>query len=365
MELRNVEIMKVGTWNGEKFSLQDLKDIVEAYDKVGYKPPVKLGHVDESAKPDEPAYGWVTALRLEGEKLVADFSDIPEKVAAAIREHRYDAVSSEIFFNIKRAGQTFRRALKAVALLGAAIPAVSGLKPLRESFAGLSADDFERVVSFETDHQENAEMEKLKELMDKVAQLTAQIEQNKADPAKVTSLTADLLKTNEAIVALTNSNNATQKALDEANARIAELAAKDRARDIAERSAKCRIPALRPMIAALYSAAMGTETKVKYLSYGAKKDDKEKEATVSECVDDVVAYLNAQAAKLLSESTSGAPRKDEPTTEDLEDPVEIGNEVDRRTKAYAAEKKVDYAAAMTAVFAADPALKAKYAAIGH
>ena len=60
-------------------------------------------------------------------------SDLPDKLAAGIKDHRFDSVSPEIFFNLTRNGEKFRRALKAVALLGAEIPAVAGLKPLRES----------------------------------------------------------------------------------------------------------------------------------------------------------------------------------------------------------------------------------------
>ncbi len=66
-----------------------------------------------------------------------------------IAARAYAAVSCEIFWDLKRNGRTFPRALKAVALLGAGVPAVSGLKPLYQC---LSLDaDAARVVSHEID----------------------------------------------------------------------------------------------------------------------------------------------------------------------------------------------------------------------
>jgi hypothetical protein len=144
MDIRDVEIFRTGTWNGDEYTEKDLDDMVEAFDKAGYRPPVKLGHSDQVG---EPAYGWVDAIRRVGDRLVADFMDLPQSIYEAIRDRRYDAVSSEIFFNLKRGGEKFRRALKAVALLGAEIPGVAHLKPLRDSFVGLT-EDCARVAAY-------------------------------------------------------------------------------------------------------------------------------------------------------------------------------------------------------------------------
>ena len=131
------EIMRPGTWNGNKFTSKDLEDIASAAPEVGYVPPLKVGH-DESI--GARAWGWVRNIRLAGEKLVADLMDIPESLAAVIRERGYDQLSAEVYLNLDRDGKRFRRALKAVALLGAEVPAVSDLKPLRELFADASTE---------------------------------------------------------------------------------------------------------------------------------------------------------------------------------------------------------------------------------
>lgn len=130
--LKNIEIFKAGTWNGDRYTSADIDDMIAAYDEAGYVPPVKLGH-DEN--PSAAAYGWVRNLRRQGDTLIADFADVPDDLVRLIKDGRYDAVSSEIFMGVKRNGQTFRRLLKAVAVLGAHPPAVSGLKPLRAALA--------------------------------------------------------------------------------------------------------------------------------------------------------------------------------------------------------------------------------------
>ncbi len=140
MDLAGVEIFRSGRWNGDPYSVADLDEMVANFPLVGFQVPVKLGHADD---PGEPAYGWVQSVRRLGDRLVADLIDLPEKVFRAIKERRFDAVSSEIFWDLERDGKTFRRVLKAVSLLGAEIPAVADLKPLREVFRGLVADEDE------------------------------------------------------------------------------------------------------------------------------------------------------------------------------------------------------------------------------
>jgi hypothetical protein len=126
--IHGVEIFAAGVHNGDSFTERDLDDLVASYEDLDYKPAVKLGHTDS---PGAMAYGWVGRVYRRGRKLLADLYDVPAEVFAAIKQRRYDRVSAEIYFNLKRGGQVFRRALKAVALLGAEIPAVAGLAPLR------------------------------------------------------------------------------------------------------------------------------------------------------------------------------------------------------------------------------------------
>lgn len=125
-ELRGVEIFEAGEWNGDTYGVADLDEMVRAAQEVGFTPPIKAGHEDGQG---QPALGWVENLRRVGSKLFADLVALPKAVYEAIKQRRYDRVSAEIFWNLERNGKTFPKALKALALLGAEVPAVD-LKPL-------------------------------------------------------------------------------------------------------------------------------------------------------------------------------------------------------------------------------------------
>lgn len=127
-DISGVEIFSSGSHNGDTYTDKDLDAIVEAYGSLDFKPPLKAGHSKD--KPGMPALGWVDNVRRNGGKLIADFKQIPELLYSAIKDGRYNTVSSEIYWNLTRGGKKYPRALKAVALLGADIPAVAGLRPL-------------------------------------------------------------------------------------------------------------------------------------------------------------------------------------------------------------------------------------------
>lgn len=130
--IENVEIFEAGKWNGEEYTEKDLDDIVSSFNEIGgkIKPFVKLGHSEKQdllQKDGLPAAGWITGLKRVGSKLVANFSSVPEKIYQLIKANAYGRFSSEIFWNLKDEGKTYRRVLRAVALLGADTPAVTSL----------------------------------------------------------------------------------------------------------------------------------------------------------------------------------------------------------------------------------------------
>ena len=144
--VRGVEIFAPGTHNGDPYTEADIDDLVSAFGELDFRPAIKIGHAKDA--PGAPAYGWVTNLRKAGGKLVADFESMHDSVITALKDKRYDRVSSEIYFNLKRGGKQFRRALKAVALLGADVPAVAGLKP-RHKMEFRDAGEFETLAACE------------------------------------------------------------------------------------------------------------------------------------------------------------------------------------------------------------------------
>lgn len=151
----DVPLIRVGTWNPAEgdgtVTLDILNDIVAASQDPRLNIPViKLGHVDERFdNPDyfedgEPAYGQISNLRVtedEGGTLVGDLINIPEMLAD-VMESAYPHRSVEIYFGVQltdQAGEVleeFSAVLTALALLGEAPPAVSGLGAIHESFSG-------------------------------------------------------------------------------------------------------------------------------------------------------------------------------------------------------------------------------------
>lgn len=144
--LEGIEIFAAGKHNGDEYTEADLDAMVEAFGALDFRPPLKAGHVKDT--PGMPALGWIDNLRREGSKLVADFIDMPDLVFNAIKDKLYNTVSAEVYWNFERAGKKFHRALKAVALLGADIPAVANLRPLHEMF-----DDKDAEVHYGEDYE--------------------------------------------------------------------------------------------------------------------------------------------------------------------------------------------------------------------
>lgn len=140
----NVEIFAVGTWHGEPWTEQDLDEIVHNFGALytQVRPPLKLGHhngiqATPGQEPDSaPAFGWVGALRKaqgkSGPVLVADFTHVPRVVRDLIQQRAYSRVSSEIYLGYTdgNKGTQYGKVLRAVALLGSAMPEVKTLQDI-------------------------------------------------------------------------------------------------------------------------------------------------------------------------------------------------------------------------------------------
>lgn len=160
-------IMRAGTWNGIVIKNDDLDNMVAAFSEIKKDIPLKLGHDSKQEilqKDGYPAAGWVRSLKRAGDKLVASFRDIPRAVKELIDNKAYNQVSAEIVWNYSDNGKKYPHFLKGVALLGADLPAVSGL----DSMLALYADETQKTVSINfTDLiKEEGQMDELKKLQD-------------------------------------------------------------------------------------------------------------------------------------------------------------------------------------------------------
>lgn len=150
--INNVEIFASGTWNGDYYTNKDLDEMVSNFEKTkdNIKPFLKLGHTENQklAQSDGlPALGYIENLRRIGDKLVADFIDVPKKIFDLIQNRAYSRVSSEIFLKFKVMGKKFGKVLKAVALLGGDLPAVQNLKDIMALYSMTDIDEFKKICA--------------------------------------------------------------------------------------------------------------------------------------------------------------------------------------------------------------------------
>jgi hypothetical protein len=364
--LTGVEIFQAGKWNGDDYTIEDLDRMVEAAQQVGFTPPLKAGHADEG----QPALGWVENLRRVGSKLLADLVGLPARVYEAIRERRYDRVSAEIYWNLERNGKKFPRALKALALLGAQIPAVD-LKPLHELFSmppwpslppvafhayavdlalpGPPDDDGQPKRNLRAPARSAMTTKKHNQAADQtdddadgdlkpdaggvVVSLT-QLDEFKAKAARLEQLEAEHEKAKEV------------------EGRLAKLEDDRRRERIEAKVATLKVPAFRPFARAFYDLATHSDGAKRYALADPKKS-----LSPEEIVDAWLAETNRNAARLFQVLSV------QPKAVDHDEPEEASARVDYRVKKYlAAHPQTDYKTALRVVLDADPELKQAYAA---
>lgn len=144
--ISEVEIMRTGTFEpggaaaGRKVTITeaDLASMVESFESLvpvgGFTPVLKLGHSEAQRFMGQgsgaPNLGIIEKIWQVGSKVLANFVNVPDAVVDLIRQKRFTNVSVEIVPSLEFDGKTFANVLTAVALLGAELPAVKGLKEL-------------------------------------------------------------------------------------------------------------------------------------------------------------------------------------------------------------------------------------------
>lgn len=152
-----IEVFRSGTFTPMEggaltYSAADLKAIADAYDAETAPAPVVVGH----PKTDAPAYAWAKSFDYDAstDRLFATVGEIDPAFSEAVKAGRYKKVSLSFFRPEDAAnpvpGQWYPRH---IGFLGAAAPAVAGLKNAQFSAETLSATfsaDFGSRISEET-----------------------------------------------------------------------------------------------------------------------------------------------------------------------------------------------------------------------
>jgi len=115
------EVWAAGNYPQGNFTEEDVQQIVDNYNPEQYEAPIVIGHPQK----DDPAFGWVEALKREGKKLLAKFKQVEPTFQEAVNQGRYRKVSVRLRKTDN--GWTLRH----VGFLGAAPPQVEGLKPIQ------------------------------------------------------------------------------------------------------------------------------------------------------------------------------------------------------------------------------------------
>lgn len=130
-----IEVFRSGRFmdmsgNAQTIPESTLHNIAATYDRENAPAPVVIGH----PKLDTPAFGWVERLYVEGGTLKATLENTAAEFADMVKAGRYKRVSISMFQPKSPANpKPGNFYLKHVGFLGAAAPAVPGLKPV--SFA--------------------------------------------------------------------------------------------------------------------------------------------------------------------------------------------------------------------------------------
>lgn len=104
-----------------------LQAIVDNFNPNLHEPPVVIGH----PKSDEPAYGSTAALRVNGDKLEAQFADVDAEFERLVKEGRFKKRSAAFYVDPETAPGRRAPSLRHVGFLGAQAPAVKGLRNIQ------------------------------------------------------------------------------------------------------------------------------------------------------------------------------------------------------------------------------------------
>lgn len=171
--MKYFEVFKAGNYPQGKFTQSEVQELAKNYDPSFCEAPITLDHEQKG-----PAYGWVDKLKEEDGKLKAAFKDLSEDLKEFVNKGKYKKISVEIYRELE--GK--KPYLKAVSFLGASIPQVKGMKAVE--FKEGESD----VYIFETEVEENDDIQEIENLKSTITDLKGQIAKFKEDNKKNTEI---------------------------------------------------------------------------------------------------------------------------------------------------------------------------------
>ncbi|MGE4402841.1 MAG: hypothetical protein AB7F61_14295 [Desulfobulbus sp.] len=150
------------------WSVADLQQMADGYNPQKHEAPIVVGH----PRDNDPAFGWVKALKVDGDKLLALPDQVAPEFTELVKAGRYKKRSISIYPD---------GTLRHVGFLGAQPPAVKGLKDIE--FAGAAAETYEYA---DTEDAQMTELERLQQQLanEQAARQAAEARATKAESDK-------------------------------------------------------------------------------------------------------------------------------------------------------------------------------------
>ena len=138
-----MEIFRAGTHNGDEFKEEDLEEIAANFQRLRdeLRPKLKITHREnQETLAGLASYGDVVDVFLKKvadgtRRLFAKVANVPREVMDFIKERRFPERSIELYpefkLGTKEGSPVFKNVLKAIALLGSEMPAVTGMDPIK------------------------------------------------------------------------------------------------------------------------------------------------------------------------------------------------------------------------------------------
>lgn len=171
------EVFKAGKYPQGKFTQKEIAEIAKNYDPKFCEAPITIDH-----KQDGPAYGWVDQVKVENDKLMVSFKDVPQEFEKVVNSGKYKKVSVEIYRNLDGKGAY----LKAVSFLGAATPQVKGLEPIK--FMESESDTYEFESEDAEDNAEQFSEADIEDLKNQIVELEQQVSKFKENSKKMETI---------------------------------------------------------------------------------------------------------------------------------------------------------------------------------
>lgn len=299
------------------FSETDLAAIANGYDPAVHEAPLVVGH----PKTDDPAFGWVQALRVGADGgLEAIVHQVEPAFAESVGAGRFKKISPSFYSPTSpRNPKPGAYYLKHVGFLGAVPPVVKGLRPVEFAEAETDDDLFEFSEAVEPPAPLPPKKEETTVTPEEAAKLTAE---NKALQAKVDALNAD------AIAKETARRHDDNLAFAEQLATDAKLA-----------------PKYRDVVVAVLDHLATPTGNGDTLSFGEGDDAKPMAEAFRGYLSDQPEIVALRKTATKDRAATGPD--DEVSYAEGTDPDRI--ELDRRIRAYARENKLGYAEAAARV----------------